>query len=169
MLALLALTVGETDDAFANAYSAAVSLQNLAPAVPLRLLVTLTTGLGVVGALTINLVSYQTFLLLLGSFFVPLFAVLLADWLRAGMRYHPEDFFVAPAWRTGRIVAWLAGFALYQWLYPTGPSWWVDTVGHLNPPGWGIGATVPSFAVSFLLGGAVALLAPRQATPPQRA
>ena len=31
VLALLALTVGETDDAFANAYSAAVSLQNLAP------------------------------------------------------------------------------------------------------------------------------------------
>jgi nucleobase:cation symporter-1, NCS1 family len=165
VLALLALTVGETDDAFANAYSAAVSLQNVVPAAPLRLLVTLTTGLGTIGALTIDLVSYQTFLLLLGSFFVPLFAVMLADWLLAGGRYEPETHvFEARDWRFGPVVAWLVGFALYQWLYPTGPSWWVDAVGHLNPPDWGIGATVPSFAVSFLLGGVAAALAPRPAT-----
>jgi nucleobase:cation symporter-1, NCS1 family len=162
-LALLALTVGESDDAFANAYSAAVSLQNLLPAVPLRLLVTLTTALGTVGALVIEMGSYQSFLLLLGSVFVPLFAVLLADWLRAGTRYRPDDFFHAPSWRLAPIVAWLAGFCLYQWLYPTGPGWWVDLVAHLHPPDWGIGATVPSFAVSFLLGGALALLAPRPA------
>ena len=162
VLALLALTVGETDDAFANAYSAAVSLQNLAPRVPLRLLVTLTTAVGTIGALTIDLVSYQTFLLLLGSFFVPLFAVLLADWLAADCRYDPEtNVFAAPAWRIGPIVAWLAGFAVYQWLYPTGPSGWVDLVSHLSPPSWGIGATVPSFAVSFLLGGLILKLRPQ--------
>ena len=170
VLALLALTVGETDDAFANAYSAAVSLQNLVPAAPLRLLVTLTTSLGVIGALAIDLVSYQTFLLLLGSFFVPLFAVMLADWLLAGGRYEPETHvFAARAWRIGPIVAWLAGFALYQWLYPTGPSWWVDAMAHLNPPTWGIGATVPSFAVSFLAGGLAAALGHRPAARTQRA
>ena len=156
VLALLALTVGETDDAFANAYSAAVSLQNLAPGVPLRLLVTLTTALGTIGALTINLASYQTFLLLLGSVFVPLFAVLLADWLLAGFAYSREDVFDGPAWRPGSIAAWVAGFALYQWLYPTGPHWWVDLVGKLNPPSWGIGATVPSFACAFTLAFVVA-------------
>lgn len=170
LIALVALTVGETDDAFANAYSAAVSLQNLLPTVPLRLLVVATTALGTVGALLIRLTSYQSFLLLLGSFFVPLFAVLLADWLLVGGRYEPETHvFAAPAWRIGPIVAWLVGFAVYQWLYPTGPSWWVDAVGHLNPPAWGIGATVPSFAISFLLGGAVALIAPRPAADAQRA
>ena len=72
VLALLALTVAETDDAFANAYSGAVSVQNLAPRVPQRLLVVATTGIGVLGALLIDLVSFQSFLLLLGSFFVPL-------------------------------------------------------------------------------------------------
>jgi nucleobase:cation symporter-1, NCS1 family len=164
VLALLALTVGETDDAFANAYSAAVSLQNIVPGVPLRVLVTITTALGTIGALVINLVSYQSFLLLLGSFFVPLFAVTLADWLRKGGRYRPDDIFRSPAWRVGPVAAWLAGFALYQWLYPTGPGWWVDAIGHLDPPGWGIGATVPSFAISFLLGGAIALAAPRPVT-----
>jgi nucleobase:cation symporter-1, NCS1 family len=166
VLALLALTVGETDDAFANAYSAAVSLQNILPGVPLRILVTLTTLTGTIGALLIDLMSYQSFLLLLGSFFVPLFGVMLADWLRRGRNYHTEDIFLAPSWRTGPILAWLAGFAVYQWLYPTGPSWWVHAVGHLDPPAWGIGATVPSFAVSLVLGGAVALAAPRPVTAP---
>ena len=155
LLALLALTVGETDDAFANAYSAAVSLQNLFPELPIRLLVTLTTAIGTLGALTIGLTSYQSFLLLLGSFFVPLFGVLLAHWLVSGRRYTYEDIFDAPAWRPGMIAAWAAGFALYQWLFPTGPSWWVEQVERLDPPAWGIGATVPSFAVAFT----VALLA----------
>jgi nucleobase:cation symporter-1, NCS1 family len=155
LLALFALTVGETDDAFANAYSAAVSLQNLFPELPIRLLVTLTTTAGVIGALTIELVSYQTFLLLLGSFFVPLFGVLLADWLVTGRRYAPDDVFGAPAWRPGLIAAWAAGFALYQWLFPTGPSGWVEQVERLDPPEWSIGATVPSFLVSFVLAMAV--------------
>ena len=170
LLALFALTVGETDDAFANAYSAAVSLQNLLPEVPLRLLVVATTGVGTVGALVIKLTSYQSFLLLLGSFFVPLFAVLLADWLRAGKRYQPDDIFLAPRWRVGPIVAWLVGFAVYWWLNPTGgPGTWTDVMNEFHPPGWGVGATVPSFLVAFALGGAVALIAPRATARPQRA
>ena len=42
VLALLALTVDESDEAFANVYSGAVSLQNLVPRVQQRLLVTAT-------------------------------------------------------------------------------------------------------------------------------
>jgi len=87
--------------------------------------------------------------------------VLLADWLASGRHYRPEDFFDAPAWRPGLVGAWIAGFCLYQWLYPTGPSWWVDAVDRLSPPDWPIGATVPSFAVSFALGLAVTLAARR--------
>ena len=155
ILALFALLVTETDEAFANVYSAAVSLQNLAPQVPQKLLIGIANAAAVVGALVIDLVSYQTFLLLLGSFFVPLFAVLLADWLAAGRQYSPDDVFATPAWRPALVAAWVAGFALYQWLYPTGPSWWTDVVARLDPPEWGIGATIPSFLVSF----AVALVA----------
>ena len=99
--------------------------------------------------------SYQSFLLLLGSVFVPLFAVLLADWLAAGAHYSADDVFGSAPWRVGLIGAWIAGFALYQWLFPTGPSWWVDLVAELNPPDWGIGATVPSFVVSFGIAAAV--------------
>jgi purine-cytosine permease-like protein len=148
-LALFALLVTETDEAFANVYSAAVSLQNLVPAVSQKLLIAAVTVTATAGALVIDLVSYQSFLLLLGSFFVPLFAVLLADWLHSGRHYSQDDVFGAPAWRPGLVAAWIAGFAVYQWLYPTGPGWWVDRVDALNPPSWGIGATVPSFLVSF--------------------
>jgi len=125
LLALLALTVAETDEAFANAYSGAVSLQNLFPKAPLAPLVVLTTSLGTAGALALELTSFQSFLFLLGSCFVPLFAVLLADWLAAGRRYEHDDVFSGVPLRIGPIAAWAAGFAFYQWLSPTGPAWWV--------------------------------------------
>ena len=160
-LALFALLVTETDEAFANVYSAAVSLQNLVPRAPQRVLIGGVTLTAVVGALVVDLVSYQSFLLLLGSFFVPLFAVLLADWLTAGRHYSESDVFGAPGWRPGLVLAWAAGFAVYQWLYPTGPGWWVDAVGKLSPPDWGIGATVPSFLVAFALSAAVCVASRR--------
>jgi purine-cytosine permease-like protein len=120
----------------------------------------------VLGALTIDLLSFQTFLLLLGSLFVPLFAVLLADWLVAGRRYEEADIFEAPRWRPGMVAVWAAGFALDQWLAPTGPGWWVELVGRLDPPSWGVGATIPSFAVTFVAALAVAAVSHRAAPRP---
>jgi len=157
-LALLAVTVDETDEAFANVYSTAVSLQNLAPAVAQRLLVGGVALLATVGALTVELANYETFLLLLGSFFVPLFGVLLADWLLAGRSYARNDFFQAPALRPGMVLAWLAGFALYQWLHPLGPAWWTDLLERTNPPQTQIGSSLPSFALAFGLAALAVLL-----------
>ena len=59
------------------------------------------------------------------------------------------------------LVAWLVGFGTYQFLSPTGPQWWVDQVQRLDPPAWGIGATLPSFVASFAVGLAAAALARR--------
>ena len=152
VLALLALTVDESDEAFANVYSGAVSLQNLMPRVPQRILVGGTAAVATAGALAIDLRNYQPFLFLLGSFFIPLFGVLLADWLLAGRSYSREDVFEAPELRLEMVVAWLVGFGIYQWLYPEGPGWWTRLVGHLHPQAlpWG-GASIPSFAAAFLL------------------
>jgi NCS1 family nucleobase:cation symporter-1 len=164
-LALLALTVDETDEAFANVYSTAVSLQNVLPHVSQRLLILLASGAATVGALAITWAQYEAFLFLLGSFFVPLFGVLLGDWLLAGRRYTRSDVFDAPALRPELIAAWLVGFALYQWLHPLGPTWWTDLLERASPPG--IGASLPSFAAAFaltLLAGAVTRrLAPARA------
>ena len=165
VLALLAVTVDETDEAFANIYSTAVSLQNVVPAAPQRALVAGVAALATAVALVIELSSYEAFLFLLGSFFVPLFGVLLADWLLAGARYEPDDALRAPAWRPGLVGAWLVGFALYQWLHPQGPDWWVDAVSRLDAPDVAIGSTLPSFATAFLLAAAASAVARRLGTP----
>ena len=165
-LALLAVTVDETDEAFANIYSTAVSAQNVLPALPQRLLIVLVSAVATLGALAVGLRSYESFLLLLGSFFVPLLGVLLADWIVAGLRYGRDEIFGAPAFRPGLIAAWLAGFALYHWLHepPLGPSWWVDIVEETRQPGVGIGASLPSFAAAFCLAALAASLT-RRRTP----
>ncbi len=151
-LALLALTVDETDEAFANVYSTAVSLQNLAPRVSQRGLIVGVSALATVGALAIDMRSYQRFLLLLGAVFVPLLGVLLADWILAGARYTARDIFEGPLFRPGSIIAWAAGFVLYEWLYqPADLGFWSDWVSHLPTPSYQIGASLPSFALAFVL------------------
>jgi NCS1 family nucleobase:cation symporter-1 len=149
-VALFALGVDETKEPFANVYSTALSLQNFFPRASQRMLILVAASISTLGALTIDLAQYQSFLYLLGAFFVPLFGVLAADWLvRRG--YDRDDLFGAPSLRFTQLGAWLAGFVLYQWLIPTGPSWWVDMVAHLHPKSWGLGASLPSFALAFAL------------------
>jgi purine-cytosine permease-like protein len=92
----------------------------------------------------VDIVAYEAFLFLLGSFFVPLFGVLAADFLLGTGR--------AVAVRWSGLAAWAAGFALYQWIHPTGPGWWTDLVA--DAPGAGeltVGASLPSFALAFAL------------------
>jgi putative hydroxymethylpyrimidine transporter CytX len=149
VVALLMLTVDESDEAFADVYSTAVSLQNLLPQAPQRLLIAVVAATATAGAIAIDLGNYLTFLYLLGSVFVPLFGVLLADWLVRGAHYGAEDIFEAPTVRWERLGAWILGFALYQWLSPVGPSWWTDQVEHLSSGHARLTASLPSFAVAF--------------------
>src|SRR6184192_132323 len=158
-LALLALTVDETDEAFANVYSTAVSAQNLLPRVPQRVLIVAASAVATIGALAIDMRSYQRFLLLLGAVFVPLLGVLVADWLLAGGHYRERDIFDGPLLRPGPLVAWVTGFFVYEWLYqPTDLGFWSRWLGELWTPAYQFGASVPSFAVALLLtAGAVTL------------
>jgi putative hydroxymethylpyrimidine transporter CytX len=141
-LALVALTVDETDEPFANVYSAAVSLQNAFPAAPQRALILLVAGVATVGALAVDLIAYESFLFLLGSCFVPLFGALAADFVLG------QDRAVQVRW--SGLGAWLAGFAVYHWIQPTGPAWWTELAAHV--PGAGSftgGASLPAFLVAF--------------------
>jgi nucleobase:cation symporter-1, NCS1 family len=161
-LALLALTVDETDEAFANVYSTAMSLQNFAPAFSQRALIVGCAVISTAGALSFNLTQYPQFLYLLGAFFVPLFGVLLADWIQRGMSYSREDVFGGPALRPAMIGSWLCGFALYEWLAQSqGLGFWTNFLGKLHPLDSQIGASLPSFALSFALASIVGLVARR--------
>ena len=135
-------------------------MQNYFPEVSQRGLIVGCAALSTVGALSFNLTQYPQFLYLLGAFFVPLFGVLLADWLQRGMHYTRDDVFRGPAFRPGMIFAWLCGFALYEWLaQSTGLGFWTSFMANLHPLHSRIGASLPSFALSFALASVVALFA----------
>jgi putative hydroxymethylpyrimidine transporter CytX len=156
-VALAAITIDESEKAFADIYSTAVSIQNLLPRVSQRLLITLVAAVATGLALVLDLGNYQNFLYLLGSFFVPLFGVLLADWLVAGAHYTPADVFESPAFRPEQLFAWLAGFCLYQWLSPVGPHWWTSLVEHTHPGYVSFTASLPAFGASFAIAAIAAL------------
>jgi NCS1 family nucleobase:cation symporter-1 len=151
-IALVCITIDESEKAFADIYSTAVSLQNYLPRVSQRLLITLVSAVATGLALVLSFGgSFENFLLLLGSFFVPLLGVLIADWLLAGGRYTQERIFDGPDWRPAGLIAWAVGFCLYQWLSPVQLGFWLRLVAHAHPANVTFTASLPSFAASFLL------------------
>ena len=106
-VALLAITIDESEKAFADIYSTAVSIQNLLPRLSQRFLITVVSAAATGLALVLNLGNYQNFLYLLGSFFVPLFGVLVGDWLAAGAHYGPAQIFAGASCQ-GRAARRLA-------------------------------------------------------------
>ena len=166
-LLLVALLVGESDNAFADIYSTAVSTQNVAPELPQRWLVAGVGALGFVLALAFTMERFELFLLLIGSVFVPLFGVFAADYfVRRRSRYGEAELFEPGGrfWYRGGVnwaamVPWVAGFLLYHWSVPTGPQGWVDAMKaffhalRLPFPLFGsrLGASLPSFTAAFVL------------------
>jgi len=149
----LALLLGdETDNAFADVYSAAISIKNLLPALSTRLLVGALGGLCLAIALTVDLSRFQDFLYLVGSLFTPLFGVLFADYyVLRGRRYSLAELY-PPAGRNAplgginpvALLAWGCGIAAY--------------LAETTYVGW-LGGTVPSLVASsivYLAAGAVA-------------
>ena len=60
------------------------------------------------------------------------------------------------------IGAWLCGFPLYEWLAQSqGLGFWTNFLARLHPLDSRIGASLPSFALSFALASIVGLVARR--------
>jgi nucleobase:cation symporter-1, NCS1 family len=141
----LALLLGdETDNAFADVYSGAISIKNILPALSTRALVAAIGGVCLVIALTVDLSSFQNFLYLVGSLFTPLFGVLFADYFVLRRRkYEPDELY--PEVGGGRLrgevnlvalAAWGCGIAAY--------------LAETTYVGW-LGGTLPSLAVSLVV------------------
>jgi len=148
---LLALLAGETDEAFADIYSSAVSIENVFPRADHRLLVVGVAGAGTALAAVVTMSDYENFLFLLGSVFVPLFGVLLGHWVAGGAHADQREVRFRPA----SALVWVAGFLAYQWSLPPDvflPGWWVRLVDRM--PGalehYSLGASLPSFVVAFV-------------------
>ena len=69
------LALRELDQSFANVYSTAVSTQNLRPLWDRRVLALAISAVTTVGALFLTIADYENFLILLGSVFVPMSAM----------------------------------------------------------------------------------------------
>jgi len=150
--ALIAITIDESEKAFADIYSTAVSLQNYLPRISQRLLITIVSVVATGLALVLNFTqAYQNFLLLLGSVFLPLFGVLVADWVLARCRYSENRIFGGPGWRPAGLIAWAVGFCLYQWLSPVPLGFWTRAIAWAHPAYVTFTASLPSFAASFVL------------------
>jgi NCS1 family nucleobase:cation symporter-1 len=183
-LVLIALLAGESDQAFANIYSAAVSTQNVAPQASQRRLVVAVAGAAFLLAWLLSMDAYEVFLLLIGSVFVPLFGVFAADYFLLRRSVDARALFDRGGryWFAGGVnwrafVAWASGFVLYHWSVPTGPAGWTDAVrivfeDWLGLPfplaGSALGASIPSFAGALLMFLALGAVGWRRKTAPAR-
>lgn len=177
VLFLVGLLAGETDEAFADIYSGAVSLQNVWPRAPQKLLTVAIAAVATVLAASLTMGLYESFLFLIGSIFIPLSGILVADHFFNRRRavtvedlYDPKGkYWFTRGVRLSAFLPWVAGFALYHWIAPTGPAWWTEGIeSMLGVPlsariEW-LGASIPSFAVAFLL----ALVVPRLSSGSRR-
>ncbi len=157
-LALIVLLAGETDEGFANIYSTAVSIQNLVPKVSHAVLVCIVGALSIVVAASLDLLAYETFLLLIAGVFVPVFGILLSDYFVVrGRPYEPSDLYEQsggwPAWGFNPVglAAWAAGFLIY--VHAAQPPWLLEHADFVSwAPSWmtHVGGTIPAFVFSFV-------------------
>jgi NCS1 family nucleobase:cation symporter-1 len=151
-VALGLITVNETDNGFADIYSAVLSTQNVRGKMrqwPLAIgFGAISTALAfIIGTVPATLVSgYQSFLLLIGSVFIPLFGVVLVDYFAVRRsRIEVDELYQRTSrfwfhggvnWRA--ILAWIVGFVVYQMFY---------NVSFLQ----GIGSSIPSLGCAAAL------------------
>jgi NCS1 family nucleobase:cation symporter-1 len=122
-LAFAVLAIREMDQSFANVYSTTVSTQNLRPRWDRRK-IALVVGVVITAlALAVDIYGYASFLSLIGSVFVPLFAVLAVDYFVLSGTSRWDLTPTSPS-RWLMLAPWLLGFVTYQLIYPGQVEWW---------------------------------------------
>jgi len=153
-IAITILLVDEVDEAFANIYSTTMSVHNIVPQLDRRIVALV---IGVTATLLAGLLDfgqYQSFLFLIGSVFVPLYAVAAVDFFLVSRQRW--DVSATSRLRVTPVIAWACGFAAYQMVQPgTVAGWadfwaWVDASIGFLPPSW-LGSSVAAIAVGGLV------------------
>ena len=153
-VAIAILLVDEVDEAFANVYSTTMSVHNLLPQVDRRIVALLIGATATLLAGLLDFGQYQSFLFLIGSVFVPLYAVAAVDFFLVSRQRW--DLSSTSRFRAAPVIAWACGFAAYQLVYPgTVPGWadfWASVGAEIGfvPPGW-LGSSVAAIAVGGLV------------------
>ena len=140
-IALIIILVDETDNAFADIYSAAVSTRNLLSSIAHWKLASFFGMLGFIAAVLTPIERYEAFLLLLGSVFAPLFGIVAADYFLLRRRSLEIEALYDKSGTYGyhkgfngyALFCWALGVMIYQ------------GIAHLYPA---IGASLPSFVLA---------------------
>ncbi|MYW04626.1 cytosine permease [Streptomyces sp. SID3343] len=147
------LVVREVDQSFANVYSTAMSIQNLAPRIDRRVLCVGVGALVTAFALMVDdFATYESFLYLLGSVFIPLFGALVVDLFVGRGRTGWDLGDHSPA-RWVMLAPWALGFGTYQLINPGSIEWWakgwahVQDATHIHAQAW-TSASLFSFAIA---------------------
>jgi putative hydroxymethylpyrimidine transporter CytX len=141
---LLILIVDEIDNVFADIFSSAMSFKNIFNRINYKYLVIIFTVLSCILSNMIPISQYQSFLLLIGALFSPLFTIVLIDYyvLKKGrgssidLFYKKCDKFKIPA-----FFSFFVGSLTYFIFSPISPI----HLENLN-----LGSTIPSMIVSLV-------------------
>ncbi len=143
ILALTAIWLGTITTTFLDIYSANMSLVNILPKVK-EWQGSLATGIaGTAIAFLPWLDAFVPFLYIIGAVFVPMFAIVLADYFVVAKKRYDVDALYDPNGRywywhglsVPAMISWIAGTVLYFMVQHNFPE---------------IGATLPSFGFTFL-------------------
>jgi nucleobase:cation symporter-1, NCS1 family len=143
---MMILIVDETDNAFADIYSAVVSSLSISNIVSQRHLIIAFTALSTALATMIPIAQYENFILLIGAVFVPLFGIVLSDYyVLKRCQYTHDMMYGKNSMKIGftAIISWFIGLIVYYLLSSLSPIHIAQV-----PP---LGATIPSIIVSSLV------------------
>lgn len=121
---ILAVVLSTVTTTFLDAYSAGVSANNISAKLSETPIAVAVAVVGTLLAVMLPVTEYENFLLLIGSVFAPMAAVLIADFFVLKRREEIESFDFAG------LVLWLAGFILYRFLLSSG---WESSIGLTAP------------------------------------
>jgi putative hydroxymethylpyrimidine transporter CytX len=157
-IALLVLLVDEVDEAYANVYSTTMAAHNLIGHIDRRWISVVIGVIATALAMLVDLGNYTQFLYLIGSVFIPLFAVAIADFFVVSkMNWDVSD---TARFRWQPTLAWVIGFVVYQLVNPGTVGGWspfwlklqgrlLDLFGAQTMPTW-LGATYTSIVISMI-------------------
>jgi len=142
--ALTLILVDETDNGFADIYSAAVSIQNISSRFKQWTLIIAISFVGMILALVVPMDQYSWFLLWIGAVFIPLFGVVIIDYyLVRSRRYRIEElyrlkgeYWYSRGVNPRAVLAWAIGVVTYFYI--------------VNYASW-LGASIPSLVVSAIV------------------
>ncbi len=145
--ALIILFLLQADELHLNLLSSGATLEGV-PRVPARAAAALPLLAAIPAAIAFRTGEVEQYVFLGASAFIPAFGVVFADALIPGRRTAIVS-----------LLAWAAGFVLYQWISPAEIAWWLDAYEEpfngfrlafpLGAEADWLGAAIPSFLVAF--------------------